>query len=177
MKKNRTVLAFLVGMLIVFSTAALALRFDWINLPGEERTAEQIISLLDAENVTAIEWSGGEVPAFRLERGTDRKWLCPDHADEELDPEKTERTVAALCQVVSARRISDWEDASVYGLDPPNCQVEIALKDGTEIRYQIGNLNPYTNQYYFRLEGESAIHMVGYSVGEPMNYGISDYIK
>lgn len=179
MKKNFAMLAWMAGLLVLFLAAALALRFKLIKIPEKERAGEgdQIISLLDIEDVLAVEWSGGEVPAFRLKRGAENEWICPDHTEEELDQEITERAVAALCQVVSSRRISDWEDASIYGLDPPNRQVELILEDGTNIRYWIGSLNPYTNRYYFQLEGETAIHMVGYSVGESMNYGISDYSK
>lgn len=179
MNRNGALAALMAGLVVLFSVAALALHFDLINPPGEKTAGEeeQIISLLDIERVAVVEWDGGEAPAFRLECNGSQEWICPDYPEKELDQEKAERAVAALCQVVSARKISDWEDTSVYGLDPPERHVEITLEDGTSIQYRIGSLNTYTNRYYFQLEGETAIYMVGYSVGESMNCGILDYAR
>lgn len=179
MKGKCILLVRLTALAVLFTAAATVLRLNLIRLPekaapGEE---EQVVSLLAAEDVMAVEWSGSGSSVFRLERGSDQKWICPDYAEDELDQEKVRRTVAALCQVVSVRRITDWKDASVYGLDPPACRVELTLADGTAVRYLIGSLNTYTNRYYFRLEEDTVIHMVGYSVGEPISFGIADYIK
>lgn len=175
MNRKRILPVVLTGLLVLFSAAALALRLGLLELPGED-PEEVLLSVLPLEEVNAVEWSDGESPAFRLERETDGMWRCPDRPEAVLDQEKTGTAVAALCQVVSGRKIEDWEDASVYGLDPPRRRVELILSDGTSVCYLLGDRNTYTNRYYFQLEGERTIHLVGSSVGETMYAGMEDYI-
>lgn len=167
--------AVLAGLLVLFSAGALALRLGVLELPGEE-AEELLLSALPPEEVRAVEWSGGEAPALRLERGPEEEWLCPASPGTALDQDRAGQAVAALCQVVSSRKLEDWEDASAYGLDPPRRRVELTLSDGTSVVYLLGDRNTYTNRYYLRLEGDESIHMVGSSVGETMYAGMEDYM-
>ena len=180
MARNRKLLIVLLVLLVLLSGLTIALRlglFAGEAEPDEEEgTASIPVSAIPTESVSTVTWSGGDSPDFRLEKDIDGTWFCPDEPDQVLDQDKVESTISALCQVLSSREIEEPEDLSAFGLDPAQRRIQIDLADGQTVAYLVGDRNTYTNRFYFQLEGDSAVHLVGYSVGESMNYTVADYL-
>ena len=126
--------------------------------------------------MASLVWSGGDSPDFVLEKDSQGQWICPEYAEETLDQEKVSSTLSALCQVISSREIENTETSADYGLSPARRTVTITLLDGRSVTYYLGNLNTYSNRYYFQLDPDGPIYMVGFSVGQSMDYGIQDYL-
>ena len=104
-------------------------------------------------------------------------WICPEYPDIELDQDKVAYAVKALCQVISVRQIDiPPEERSAYGLSPARRKITLTLIDGEEVCYILGDLNTYTNRFYFQLDQRDAVYLVGYSVGASAQYGIEEYL-
>ena len=176
MARNRRLLIILLALAAVLLGLTLALRMGLF--AGEEAGEEDasiVVSSIPVETVAAVEWSGGDSPALRLEKGSDGIWFCPDAPDLALDQEKVSDAVSPLCQVISVREI-EGEDPASFGLSPARRQIRLELAEGQSVTYLVGDLNTYTNRYYFQLEGLETIHLVGYSVGQSMARTAEDYL-
>ncbi len=176
MQKNRKTLVLLLCLSAVFAVGTLWLRLsdkppETIDAPSDE----VLVLQLPTEQLQAVVWSEGDAAELRLQRDEDGRWMSPADGGVLLDQQKVERTVAALCQVVSNREVEAPSALAEYGLEPALRQVELILEDGSSVRFSLGSLNPYTNRYYFQMEGSADVHAVGYSVGESMLNDAIDY--
>ncbi len=180
MQKNRRLFIILLILVCLFAGASLLLHLGVFSALGAEdstQNKETVLLRIPTDAVAEVEWSGGEAPAFRLTKNSQGEWVSAAQPEISLDQAKLINTVTALCQVVSTREIAAPADPQTYGLAPAKRKVTLTLSDGRSVTYFLGDLNPYTNRYYFQMEQDSTVHAVGYSVGESMNLGLLDYVK
>ena len=178
MEENMRMFRRFVILSVLFFAAAIVLALDL--LPAKESQTDETeipVSILSADSIRYISWGDETAEQFTLRQETDAQWSCEGYDMQALAQDRIKNTVTALCQVISTREIEPADNDESYGLSPCQSQVTIVTDDGKEIIYRLGSLNTYTNRYYFRLNDETVVHMVGYSVGAAMQCELSDFVK
>lgn len=84
-------------------------------------------------------------------------WRLADEPDAELNQDKVQSMLSALCTYVSAQ-VTD-ADPAAYGFDTPVFTAQVTTADGTvQLAYACG-----TDGYYLRVEGDSSVYAVDQS--------------
>lgn len=169
MKRGKKLLFLLLALVVVSAAAAAAT----LLIPDETAEAEgsPVIFSLDADAITALSWTcDGETVALSHE---DDSWSYEDPACP-IDQSYPENMAYALEEITSDRTIEAPEDLSEYGLDAPQCTIDVSA--GVD-SYQllIGDETTLDGLLYLST-GDGNVYLVSSSLLSAFSYGLYDII-
>ena len=169
MKRGKKLLFLLLALVVVSAAAAAA------TLLAPDQTVEEedstVVFSLDADAITALTWTySGETVSLSHKDGT---WGYED-PDCPIDQSYPENMAYALEKITSDRTIEAPEDLSEYGLDEPQCTVDIAAGEDS---YQllIGDETTLDGLLYLST-GDGNVYLVSSGLLSAFSYGLYDII-
>ena len=169
MKRGKKLL-FLLLALVVVSAAAVAATLLTPDETAEEETSTVVFSL-DTSAITALSWTyDGEAVALSY---ADETWSYED-PDCPIDQSYPENMAYALEEITSDRTIEAPEDLSEYGLDEPQCTIDITAGEDS---YQllIGDETTLDGLLYLST-GDGNVYLVSSGLLSAFSYGLYDII-
>lgn len=136
-----------------------------------EEEDSTVVFSLDADAITALTWTySGETVSLSHKDGT---WGYED-PDCPIDQSYPENMAYALEKITSDRTIEAPEDLSEYGLDEPQCTVDIAAGEDS---YQllIGDETTLDGLLYLST-GDGNVYLVSSGLLSAFSYGLYDII-
>lgn len=169
MKRGKKLLFLLLALVVVSAAAAAA------TLLAPDQTVEEedstVVFSLDADAITALTWTySGETVSLSHKDGT---WGYED-PDCPIDQSYPENMAYALEKITSDRTIEAPEDLSEYGLDKPQCTVDIAAGEDS---YQllIGDETTLDGLLYLST-GDGNVYLVSSGLLSAFSYGLYDIL-
>ena len=115
-----------------------------------------------AGNITSLTWDI-EGQENRFER-KDKSWQNSADAAFPVDQSGMDSLLKVVSTVTANNTIAGVTDFSQYGLDKPVMTVKVGYADGTKNVYELGNINPVTNNYYMRLDNGGDVLLIDSSI-------------
>jgi hypothetical protein len=158
------------GLLIAAAVlAALSGILYWSNhhKPAEETTvkaspdaAPKILSL-NQSDVTAVAIHRRDQPAVDLSRNASNNWQITAPKALAADQEDVSSMLSTLSSLSSDRLLEEKaSDLAPYGLNNPDLEVDVTLKDNKMQKLLIGAQTPSGNNYYAMLSGDPRLFTI-----------------
>ena len=107
----------------------------------------------------------------------DDSWVKKDETDFPVNQTTLDSAASALEKVEADRVLENVDDLTEYGLDSPSNSVTVTTDDGTT-KFNIGDENTSTNQYYIAKDDEdSTVYVVSSSTVTPFMNSLYDYAQ
>lgn len=170
MKRGKKLLFLLLALAVISAAAAAAT----LLAPDEtaDENASAVIFTLDTDAITALTWTyDGETVALSHE---DDSWSYEDPGCP-IDQSYPENMAFALEEITSDRTIEAPEDLSEYGLDDPQCTIDVTAGENS---YQllIGDETTLDGLLYLST-GDGNVYLVSSSLLNAFSYGLYDIIQ
>ena len=164
--KRKTRLLALCGILVCAVGVTVG-----VSLAEQEKEAiaesGEVVFSLPVEDVDTLAWTytdqEGEAHAFAFTR--DGSWSWDEDAAFPADGEKLETLLEQFASLQAAFVIEDVTDYGQYGLDEPQCTIEITAGDSS-YTICLGDFSELDNQRYLSL-GDGRVYLVN---SDPMDY-------
>ncbi len=169
MSRSKKLLYLLIALVAVASAAFAAVKLN----PEEAGTeVETDILTLEKDEVTELSWTyAGEMRSFSK---TDSGWAYTEDSDFPIDVSKIEDILTALGGVKASKTIESPGELSDYGLDNPDCRIEVMSKEPLELL--IGSENSIGGERYFSI-GDGKVYLVDAAIIDSFSVGLYDLIK
>ncbi len=169
MNRGKKLLYLLLAFVIVASAAFAAVKLN----PEEDETEEKTdILTLEKDEVTALSWTyAGEIRSFLK---TDSGWEYTGDSSFPLDVSRIENILTALGDVKAAKTIESPASLSDYGLENPDCRVDVTSKEPLELL--IGSENGIGGERYFST-GDGKVYLVDAAIIDNFSVSLYDLIK
>lgn len=167
----------MVVVLVLLVGAALAVMF-LMQKPDESRmdTDVQSIEIFKVEKSQIIQMDIA-VPdeQFTFVKDGDT-WAVKDRPEVKLRNSSVDLLAMEFASVNGKQKIAESaEDLSVYGLDQPQGRYTIHLADGTQKQFFLGNNDPVSGAYYFRMDGDPAVYTIYSTKASSLLKTLKDY--
>ena len=107
----------------------------------------------------------------------DDSWVKKDETAFPVNQTTLDSAASALEKVEADRVLENVDDLTEYGLDSPSNSVTVTTDDGTT-KFNIGDENTSTNQYYIAKDDEdSTVYVVSSSTVTPFMNSLYDYAE
>lgn len=107
----------------------------------------------------------------------DDSWVKKDETAFPVNQTTLDSAASALEKVEADRVLENVDDLTEYGLDSPSNSVTVTTDDGTT-KFNIGDENTSTNQYYIAKDDEdSTVYVVSSSIVTPFMNSLYDYAQ
>ena len=107
----------------------------------------------------------------------DDSWVKKDETALPVNQTTLDSAASALEKVEADRVLENVDDLTEYGLDSPSNSVTVTTDDGTT-KFNIGDENTSTNQYYIAKDDEdSTVYVVSSSTVTPFMNSLYDYAQ
>ena len=107
----------------------------------------------------------------------DDSWVKKDETAFPVNQTTLDSAASALEKVEADRVLENVDDLTEYGLDSPSNSVTVTTDDGTT-KFNIGDENTSTNQYYLAKDDEdSTVYVVSSSTVTPFMNSLYDYAQ
>ena len=107
----------------------------------------------------------------------DDSWVKKDETAFPVNQTTLDSAASALEKVEADRVLENVDDLTDYGLDSPSNSVTVTTDDGTT-KFNIGDENTSTNQYYIAKDDEdSTVYVVSSSTVTPFMNSLYDYAQ
>ena len=107
----------------------------------------------------------------------DDSWVKKDETAFPVNQTMLDSAASALEKVEADRVLENVDDLTEYGLDSPSNSVTVTTDDGTT-KFNIGDENTSTNQYYIAKDDEdSTVYVVSSSTVTPFMNSLYDYAQ
>lgn len=129
---------------------------------------------VDEDSVSEIHAEvGGEMFSFVKNGDT---WQLNGFPDVKLKQSSVNTLLSNLATVTGEKKITDSaEDISIYGFDEPLASYTLMLNSGENKTLLLGNQDPVSQSYYFKMSDESAVYMVYSTRGSTLLRELSYY--
>lgn len=152
MKRSKK-LALLLGVLVVLCAATFAAQ-QLERRQETIRTSGEIILAVPADTVEALHWEYGDT-ALSFHR--EDTWLYDDDADFPVDEDKMQELLAVFESFGVSFVIEDVSDLSLYGLDKPECTIELTA-DGETHSIALGDYSRMDEERYVSI-GDGNVYL------------------
>ncbi len=140
---------------------------------GEKSVA---VYSIDSTNITQISWTYlGENVTLFYDRSND-KWIYTGDESFPVDSTYPETMRTSLASITADRALSDVTDYNEYGFDNPNAVITITDSNGGATKFTIGDQNTSTSGYYFRVNDESTVYLIGSTLPEAFFHKLNDIV-
>ncbi len=68
--------------------------------------------------------------------------------------------VSVFAEFTSNKKITEYEDKSIFGLDKPLITVTITANNGGVVKYYLGSYNASIDEYYLMIDGDDSIYTI-----------------
>lgn len=141
---------------------------------SEEESKTEVFSV-DTDNITSLEFIIDKKDTT-FEKDDD-SWVKKDETAFPVNQTTLDSAASALEKVEADRVLEDVDDLTEYGLDSPANYVTVTTDDGTT-KFNIGDENTSTNQYYISKDDEdSTVYVVAASTVTPFMNSLYDYAE
>ncbi len=141
---------------------------------SEEESKTEVFSV-DTDNITSLEFIIDKKDTT-FEKDDD-SWVKKDETAFPVNQTTLDSAASALEKVEADRVLEDVDDLTEYGLDSPANSVTVTTDDGTT-KFNIGDENTSTNQYYISKDDEdSTVYVVAASTVTPFMNSLYDYAE
>lgn len=107
----------------------------------------------------------------------DDSWVKKDETAFPVNQTTLDSAASALEKIEADRVLENVDDLTEYGLDSPSNSVTVTTDDGTT-KFNIGDENTSTNQYYISKDDEdSTVYVVAASTVTPFMNSLYDYAE
>ena len=107
----------------------------------------------------------------------DDSWVKKDETAFPVNQTTLDSAASALEKVEADRVLENVDDLTEYGLDSPSNSVTVTTDDGST-KFNIGDENTSTNQYYIAKDDEdSTVYVVSSSIVTPFMNSLYDYAQ
>ena len=167
-------------LLVVALALGLYVYFFELRGPGDAAQSNNIattvfdFSLEEAVRLEA-QGAGGEAVSLRLSEGG--QWmLVEEDGEEEADPDRVRRAIAALARLRPSRTLPRQEagNLSDFGLAEPALWAQLTLASGEEYVLLLGSQNPGGTGHYAMREAGDAIYLIPNDVAETLKNLVRD---
>lgn len=93
-------------------------------------------------------------------------WKMEQPAQGEAFASRVQELVYDLAQITADRQLGAQNDLTPFGLKPAAYELKVTLQDSSQVMVSLGNKNPDGNSFYALKGGDSAVYLIGSSVGE-----------
>lgn len=138
----------------------------------EIETSDEVILEIDPESVTTLSWS---IDGQSLDFHKDESWLYDGDEAFPVDDEKITELLNQFSEFGVAFIFENVEDYAQYGLDNPECTINLATEDQT-YEIKLGDFSKMDEQRYVDI-GDGNVYLVSDDPMEAFNVELSDLIK
>ena len=173
---NKKTIIILSAVLVVMIGAFLAVNYLWTEQP-QKNTPDEFKSIEiwsgDKENVTKIDLTVDK-DSFSFIR-TGGGWSL-NGTDVKLKNSQVEYLAAELTSVHGKECIEEnATDLSKYGLSEPFGTYKVSFKDNTTKTFYLGDEDPVTNCYYFKMDDSPKVYTIYSTKGDTLLKGADSY--
>lgn len=138
----------------------------------EIETSDEVILEIDPESVTTLSWS---IDGESLDFHKDESWLYDGDEAFPVDDEKITELLDQFSEFGVAFIIENVEDYGQYGLDSPECTIDLATADQT-YEIKLGDFSKMDEQRYVDI-GDGNVYLVSDDPMEAFDVELSELIK
>jgi hypothetical protein len=125
---------------------------------------------VSSEDLRTIAIRHGDVEQSWSQRVGERRWYFDGMQNIPADLNRWGGITTLVGGPKVARQLEeDIEDPALYGLDNPQTEITLTLRDGDTRTLQLGNLTPDGEANYARMVGFSQLVLVDYTWGQVLN--------
>ncbi|WP_168190061.1 DUF4340 domain-containing protein [Caloramator sp. E03] len=169
MKSSKKIIFLLIVLCAIIGIYIAKVSYD--NKKQSEETDKIQLFKTDKKNIDAIEIKNNK-GSFSIKNENNKFTVM--NVRYKIDNTSVEEIVSNLCNIEALRLISDKkEDLSRFGLDNPQGQCTIYLKDGTSKKLYLGDVVPGGSAYYVAI-GDNKIYTVSDTIGKQMIKSLDD---
>lgn len=144
----------LLGILVILCAVTFAVN-KYEEKKEKIKNSDEIILTLDPENVTNLSWSYSDIS---LSFHKEENWVYDEDAEFPVDEEK----IAGLLEIFEEFGVSfvieDTEETGAYGLDQPECTIQIQTED-QDYEILLGDFSTMDSQRYVSI-GDGNVYLV-----------------
>lgn len=169
MKRYKRILI-LLGVLAVACVATFAVsRYE--EYKEEIANSDEVILEIPTDSVTSLSWTiGDETLAFHK----DESWLYDEDSAFPVDEEKINDLLAQFSEFGVSFIIENVEDYGQYGLDDPECTIDIATAEQS-YEIKLGDFSQMDEQRYVDI-GDGNVYLVSTDPMDAYDVDLSDLI-
>lgn len=153
MKRYKRIVV-LLAVLAVACVATFAVS-QYQEYKEEIETSDEVILEIDPESVTTLSWS---IDGESLDFHKDESWLYDEDEAFPVDDEKITELLDQFSEFGVAFIIENVEDYAQYGLDNPECTIDLATEDQT-YEIKLGDFSKMDEQRYVDI-GDGNVYLV-----------------
>ncbi len=143
---------------IVVACELFTFIFLW-NHPIKRVSGETVLSSRKPTDVTQVKVTNA-AGAFTIS-SKDGGYILDDVPSELIDIDKFVAFMTNCAEVKSEKKVSDKDAVSEkFGLKNPAASAEIKFSDNTQLKLNIGNMEPVSKDYYASVEGQNAVYIL-----------------
>lgn len=169
MKRYKRIVV-LLAVLAVACVATFAVS-QYQEYKEEIETSDEVILEIDPESVTTLSWS---IDGQSLDFHKDESWLYDGDEAFPVDDEKITELLDQFSEFGVAFIIENVEDYAQYGLDNPECTIDLATEDQT-YEIKLGDFSKMDEQRYVDI-GDGNVYLVSNDPMESFDVELSDLI-
>ncbi len=132
--------------------------------PGDTTDADEAIVLLEkGEDITVssvdVTYDG---EAFRLYVDEDGQWAIEGYEDLPVDASAIDTLTGYFLTLEADKLVVESTDSPEdFGLDTPSATYTVTYQDGSTFSFEVGNMEPGGDGYYFRQQDDENIYLIG----------------
>ncbi|MDG1480520.1 MAG: DUF4340 domain-containing protein [Myxococcota bacterium] len=130
---------------------------------GVEGDGERLFTFEKHELVRIEVTQPGKEPVALIEE--DAQWLI-DGTDKVASRSMVNRAKHQIHDLTSRATLEDAADVELYGLGALSTKVILTLRDGTELKFDVGHPNPTNVSYYIQRQGDAFAYTVKKSASD-----------
>lgn len=156
MKKQKSQLLILLGVLIVTALGYLGLKYMNQNQSGDiEEVSEVEVLSIPADEVIGFSYDyEGEIYSFVKEEDS---WIYEGDTSLDLDESMVDDMIGSVTNISSEHEISEPDDFEQYGLKEPARTVTLQTAE-QEYKLMFGDYNSMIGKYYICLDGQQTVY-------------------
>ena len=165
-----------IQILLILSAAAAALAVLLAVLSREPSVPDARLLLQNSSPLSAICYTNRD-GTVRLEQENGMWQLSGDSAFP-VSQQAAQTLAQALLTAQIEQAITPAEDAPAqYGLEQPQCEIELAFEDGAQHRLLIGSMNAATEQLYVQLDAQPELYLTAPALLQAFGAGLLDLME
>lgn len=169
MKRYKRIVALLVVLAVACTATFVAMR--WKKDAEEIAVSGETVLSVEPDSVSAISWKR-EDETLSFHR--DDAWLYDGDEAFPVDGEAMEALLETFADFKAAFVIENVEDYAQYGLDEPECTIELTTGDDT-MTIKLGDYSQMDEQRYVDL-GDGNVYLASEDPLDPFEAQLSDFI-
>ena len=156
-----------IQILLILSAVAAALAILLAVLSREPAVPETRLLLQSSAPLSTICYTNKD-GTVRLEQ-ENGVWRLSGDSAFPVSQQAAQTIVQAITPVADA--------SAQYGLEQPQCEIELAFEDGAQHRLLIGSMNAATEQLYVQLDAQTELYLTAPALLQAFSAGLLDLIE